>query len=84
MTGPEMDIEIEALRLEQAAQRRHWRRWGFASNAIGLALIAAVLIRVAITGNDPPPVMIFIVLTYVFLGLVFGAAARSITFPRLR
>jgi hypothetical protein len=31
----------------------------------------------AMTGGNPPPLMIFIVLTYVFLGLAFTTAGRS-------
>lgn len=76
MTAPEMNAEIEVLRLERAAQRKHWRRWGFASNAIAVLLCAASLIKVAVTGDDPPAPMIFIVLTYIFLGLVFITAAK--------
>ena len=66
MTSQELDAEIERLRLQQAEQRKHWRRWGFASNGVAIALCIAVLVRVAITGSDPPSPMIFIVLTYVY------------------
>jgi hypothetical protein len=72
-----MNAEIDVLRLEQAALRRHWLRFGFISNAIGVMLCAVVLIKVAITGDDPPAPMIFIVLTYIFLGIAFVTAGRS-------
>jgi hypothetical protein len=41
----------------------------------------AVLLRVAITGDDPSSPMIFITLTYIFLGIAFITAGRSRTFP---
>jgi len=81
MTSEEMDAEIERLRLQQADQRKHWRRWGFASNGVAIALCIAVLARVAITGSDPPSPMIFIVLTYIYLRFAFTAAGRSRVFP---
>jgi len=77
MTSQELDAEIEQLRLQQAHQRKHWRRWGLAGNGIAVVLCIAVLVRMAITGSDPPSPMIFIVLTYVYLGLAFTAAGRS-------
>jgi hypothetical protein len=79
MTAQEMNAEIDVPRLEQAAQRKLWRRFGFAGSAIGVMLYVIVLLKVAITGNDPPAHMTFIVLTYVFLGIAFTAAGRSIT-----
>jgi hypothetical protein len=75
------DTEIDLLRQEQVALRKHWLLWGFASNGVAIALCVAVLIRVAIIGDDPPSPMIFITLTYVFLGIVFITAGRSHTFP---
>jgi len=81
MTSQELDAEIERLRLQQAEQRKHWRRWGFASNGVAVVLCIALLVRVAITGSDPPSPMIFIVLTYVYLGLAFTTAGRSGAFP---
>ncbi len=78
MTPQEMIAEIESLRQQQAAQRKLWLRLGFASNGIGLLLAVVVLVKVAITGNDQPPPMIFIVLTYVFLGIVIITTVRSI------
>jgi hypothetical protein len=83
MTSQELDAEIERLRLGQAEQRKHWRRLGLASNGIAIVLCIAVLVRVAITGSDPPSPMIFIVLTYVYLGLAFTTAGRSGAFPWL-
>jgi hypothetical protein len=77
MTSHELNTEIEILRLQQVDQQKHWRRWGFASNVVAIALCIAVLIRTAVTGGTPPPLMIFIVLTYVFLGLAFTTAGRS-------
>ena len=77
MTLHELNTEIEILRLQQLDQQKHWCRWGFASNVVAIALCIAVLIRMALTGGNPPPLMIFIVLTYVFLGLAFTTAGRS-------
>ena len=77
----EMDAEIDILRQGQVALRRHWLLWGYASNGVAIALCVAVLIRVAITGDDPPSPMIFITLTYIFLGIAFITAGRSRTFP---
>jgi hypothetical protein len=42
------------------------------------------MIKVAITGNDPPPPMIFNVLTYIFLGIVFITAGRQFARPSCR
>jgi hypothetical protein len=77
MSSHELNTEIEILRLQQADQQKHWRRWGFATNLVAIVLCIAVLIRTAITDGNPPPVMIFIVLTYIFLGLAFTTAGRS-------
>jgi hypothetical protein len=77
MTPERMEAEIESLRQQQIRQKKLWLRWGLASNAIGLLLCAAVLLKVALTGDDPPPPMIFIVLTYLFVGLVFITAGRA-------
>jgi peptidoglycan/LPS O-acetylase OafA/YrhL len=84
MAPDELEAEMEFLRRRYAAQRQHWLRWGFASLVVGVVLCTAVLIKVAMTGDNPPPAMDFIVLTYVFLGLVFITARRSITLPRLQ
>ena len=67
----DIDDEIGILQQEQVALRRHWLLWGYASNGIAIALCVAVLLRVAITGDDPPSPMIFITLTYIFLGIAF-------------
>jgi hypothetical protein len=61
MTPLQMEAEIASLQQQQAEQKKHWLRWGLASYAIGIALCVAVLIRVALTGADPAPPMIFIV-----------------------
>jgi hypothetical protein len=76
--------EIAILRQQHLALRKLWLRWGLASYAVAIALCVAVLIRVAMIGNDPPPPMIFIVLTYVFLGFAFVTAARSLPLPRFQ
>jgi hypothetical protein len=72
----QMQAEIENLRLWQEAQKKHWLRWGLASNAVSLVLCAVVLLKVALTGNDPPPPMIFIQLMLIFMGLAFMTAGR--------
>ena len=77
MTSQELVTEIEILELQRADQRKHWFCWGFASNLVVIAVCVAVLIRMAMTGDNPPALMIFIVLAYVFLGLTFTTAGRS-------
>jgi hypothetical protein len=76
MTSQDLIAELENLRREQLARRKHWLRCGFVSNVIGLLLCAAALIKVAITGGDPPPLMIFVALTFIFLGIVFIIAGE--------
>lgn len=76
MTMEQLEAEIESLQHQQEAQKKHWLRWGLASDAAGLILCVAVLLRVALTGDDPPPPMIFIVLTLIFIGLAFITAGR--------
>ncbi len=80
MTSQGMNAEIEMLRLQQADHRKHWRRFGLASHAVAVALCIVVLIRMAATGGDPPSPMVFIVLTYLYLGFAFTAAARPRAF----
>jgi len=84
MTSQEMVAEIESLRQQQAAQRKLWLCWGFVSRGIGILLAVVVLIKVAITGNNSPPPVTFIVMTYIFLGNVFITTGRSIALRSLR
>jgi uncharacterized RDD family membrane protein YckC len=84
MTPLQMEAEIASLQQQQAEQKKHWLRWGLASYAIGIALCVAVLIRVALTGADPAPPMIFIVLTFIYFGSAFTMAGRSPALRRFR
>jgi hypothetical protein len=43
-----------------------------------------VLLKVALTGDNPPSPMIFIVLTLLFVGLAFITASRPLTVARFR
>jgi hypothetical protein len=84
MTLEQLETEIATLRRQQDAQKKHWLRWGLASNAVGLLLCAVVLLKVALTGDDPPPPMTFIVLTLLFVGLAFITAGRPLALARPR
>jgi hypothetical protein len=76
MTSEQMEAEIEILRQQQQDQRKHWLRCGFGSLALSLAFFAAIAIRVARTGDDPAPQMVFIQLIFLFAGLAFLPAGR--------
>ena len=52
MTMEQLEAEIEVC-AQQEAQKKHWLRWGLASDAAGLILCVAVLLRVALTGRRP-------------------------------
>jgi len=83
MTAQQLRAEIANFRQEQMAQmtqRKLWLRFGFASYAIGLLLCVLVIIRVAITGEEAPSPMLFVVLGCMFLGLAFIRAGRSTAF----
>ncbi len=84
MTLEQLETEIATLRRQQDSQKKHWLRWGLASNAGSLVLCAVVLLKVALTGDDPPSPMIFIVLTLLFVGLAFITAARPLAFASPR
>jgi hypothetical protein len=84
MTIEQLEAEIAALRRQQESQKKHWLHWGLASNAASLVLCAAVLLKVALTGDDPPSPMIFIVLTLLFVGLAFITAGGPLAFARTR
>jgi hypothetical protein len=80
MTAQQLSAEIASFRRQQIAQRKLWLRWGFASYGIGLLLCVVVIIKVAITGDEAPSPMIFVVLSTMFLGLAFINAGRSTAF----
>lgn len=84
MTIEQLETEIATLRRQQDGEKKHWLRWGMASNAASLVLCAVVLAKVALTGDDPPSPMIFIALTFLFVGLAFITAARPLAFARSR
>jgi hypothetical protein len=74
MTLEEMEAEIKSLREQQEDQRKLWVRWGFGSYAIGMTLCIVNGIKTLTTGNDP--VMNFLALTFLFLGLSFTTGRR--------
>jgi hypothetical protein len=84
MTLEQLEAEVAMLRRQQDNQNKHWLRWGLASNAASLVLCAVVLFKVALTGDNPPSPMLFIVLTLLFVGLAFMTAGRQLTFARSR
>jgi hypothetical protein len=43
-------------------------------------LVLAMLLSAALTGSTLPPPMLFIVLTFVFIGLAFTCAGRGYRF----
>jgi fatty acid desaturase len=61
----ERSAEIESLRRQQAAQRNSVSASALPTTAWPY-LLAVAVIKIAITGNDPPPTMTFIVMTYIF------------------
>jgi hypothetical protein len=80
MTSQELNAAIANFRQQQIAQRKLWVRWGFTSYGIGLLLCVLVIIKVAITGDEAPSPMLFVVLGYMLLGLAFIHAGRSTAF----
>ncbi len=80
MTPERMQADIESLRRQQEDQKRNWAQWGLGSFGIAIALWIAIGIKMAITGADPSPTMLFISLTFLFLGLAFSNAGRSTVF----
>jgi dipeptide/tripeptide permease len=80
MTSQELNAAIANFRQQQIAQRKLWVRCGFGSYGIGLMLCLVVIVKVAITGDEAPSPMLFVVLGYMFLGLAFIHAGRSTAF----
>ena len=80
MTLEDMQAEIASLRQEQDLQRKHWRRWGFAASITGLVLVVVNLLLAATKGTALSPAVLFIVLTFVFVGLAFTCAGRGYRF----
>jgi hypothetical protein len=76
MMFEQMQGEIEDLRQQQQDQRKHWLRCGYGSLALSLAFFVAIGIRVARTGDDPAPQMVFIQLIFLFAGLAFLPAGQ--------
>jgi hypothetical protein len=74
MTIEQIETEIAALRQHQENQKKYWLRCGLAFEVTGLIVCGAVLLKVALTGENPPPTMIFDVLILVAVGLAFIAA----------
>ena len=77
MTSHELNTEIEICGCSRSISKSIGAVWALPATSSAIALCIAVLIRTAVTGGTPPPLMIFIVLTYVFLGLAFTTAGRS-------
>jgi hypothetical protein len=80
MTLEDMQAEIASLRQEQDLQRKHWRHWGFTASISGLILVLIMLLIAASKGTAPSPAMLFVVLTFIFMGLAFGGAGRGYRF----
>jgi hypothetical protein len=79
MTIEQIETEIAALKQQQENQKKHWSRWGLAFEVAGLVLCGGILVKVALTGEDPPPTMIFNVLILVAVGLAFMTLGRQRT-----
>lgn len=79
MTPELIEAEIATLKRQQENQKRHLLRWGLAFEVAGIILCGAVFLGVALTGEDPPPSMIFNVLTLVAIGLAFITLGRQRT-----
>jgi hypothetical protein len=86
MMFEQMQGQIEDLRQQQQDQRKHWLRCGYGSLALSLAFFVAIAIKVAKTGDDPAPQIVFIQLIFLFAGIAFLPAGRPqmLTFWRRR
>jgi hypothetical protein len=84
MTAQELSAEIANFRQEQIAQRKLWLRWGFASYGIGLLRCVMVIVKVAITGEEAPSPMLFVVLGYMFLGVANAGRSTAFRWSRAR
>jgi hypothetical protein len=74
--------EIAILPQRQESQKTHWLRWGMAANVAGAILFAAVMFKVAMTGDDPPAMMIVIALMVSFVGVVLTTVGRLFALSR--
>jgi hypothetical protein len=81
MTLEHLAAEI-LISQQQENQKNHWLRWGMAGNVAGAILFAVVAFKVAMTGDDPPPAMIFIALTLSIVGVAFTTVGRLLAQPR--
>jgi hypothetical protein len=72
MTLEQIEAEIAMFKRQQENQKKLWRRCGQAFFVWGLILCAVVGARMALTGEDPPPPMLFITLTSMYVGLAFS------------
>lgn len=81
MTPQEMEAEIRNLQEAQATQRKHWRRFGYASLALSLAIWLAIGARMVLTGATPEPQMLLIDLLFVFVGSALLTTGRTLRQP---
>jgi hypothetical protein len=84
MTLDRLTVEVAILQQQRKNQKQHWLRWGLAGNVAGAILFAAVAFKVAITGDAPPPAMIFIALKLSLVGIAFTTGGRLLALPRRR
>jgi hypothetical protein len=82
MTLEYLAAEISILPRPQDNQKTHWLRWGMAANVAGAILLAAVMFKVAMTGDDPPAMMIVIALIVSFVGVVLTTIGRLLALSR--
>jgi Na+/melibiose symporter-like transporter len=82
MTLEYLAADIVVLPRRQDNQKTHWQSWGMAANVAGAILFAAVMLKVAMTGEDPPIAMIVIALMVSFVGIAFTTVGRLLALSR--
>lgn len=71
MTPEQIEAEIATLRRELENQKKRGLQWGRVSYVVALLLFVVIGIRMVRTGEDPPTPMMFLGLTFLFLGSAF-------------
>jgi hypothetical protein len=84
MTLEQIEAEIAMFKRQQENQKKLWRRCGQAFFVWGFILCVVVGVRVALTGDDPPPPMLFIALTSMYIGLAFSFVSHRTAIPETR